>query len=138
MELKYESIYELQDEIYSDDSLLKLVELDKIDAIIDEALNVIRKLLYENKNRIIPEMITIDKHKDIDGYLSELTDLINLKIEQMSDMCEPIDSIMSEINNKTNRIDNKIHKACKMDNDTRNWIDGRLIELKYVSQRKIC
>ena len=138
MELKYESIYELQDEIYSDDSLLKLVELDKIDAIIDEALNFIRKLLYENKNRIIPEMITIDKHKDIDGYLSELTDLINLKIEQMSDMCEPIDSIMSEINNKTNRIDNKIHKACKMDNDTRNWIDGRLIELKYVSQRKIC
>ena len=66
----YESIYELQDEIYSDDSWLKLVELDEIAAVIDEALNVIWKVLYEN--RIIPEMITIDKHKDIGGYVSDL------------------------------------------------------------------
>ena len=78
IELIYKSIYELQDEIYSDDSWLKLVELDEIAAVIDEALNVIWKVLYEN--RIIPEMITIDKHKDIDGYVSELTDLINFKI----------------------------------------------------------
>ena len=96
IELIYQSIYELQDEIYSDDSWLKLVELDKINVIIDEALNVIWKVLYEN--RIIPEMITIDKHKDIDGYASELTDLINLKMELVNDMCEAIDRIMSEIN----------------------------------------
>ena len=43
-------------------------------------------------------MITIDKHKDIDGYASELTDLINLKMELLKDMCEAIDRIMSEIN----------------------------------------
>ena len=33
-------MHELQDEIYSDDSWLRLVELNKIDAITDEALNV--------------------------------------------------------------------------------------------------
>ena len=40
---------ELQDEIYSDDSWLRLVELDKIDAIIEEAFNIVWKVLYKNK-----------------------------------------------------------------------------------------
>ena len=47
-------MYELQDEIYSDDSWLRLVELDKVNIITDEALNVVWKVLYENKNRINP------------------------------------------------------------------------------------
>ena len=41
IELIYESMYELKDETYSDDSWLRLIELDKIDTIIDEALNVV-------------------------------------------------------------------------------------------------
>ena len=41
IELIYESMCELQDEIYSDDSWLRLVELNTVDAIIDEALNVV-------------------------------------------------------------------------------------------------
>ena len=57
---------ELQDEIYSNDSWLRLAELDKIDAIIEEAFNIVWKVLWENKNRINPETIEIDKHKDID------------------------------------------------------------------------
>ena len=51
-------------------------------------------------------------------------------------MCETIDHIMSDINNKTNMVDEKIHKACEMDNDTLNWIDDRLNEMIYVLQRK--
>ena len=47
IELIYESMCELQDEIYSDDSWLRLVELNKIDAIIDEALNVVWKRFME-------------------------------------------------------------------------------------------
>ena len=39
VELIYEAMHELQDEIYSDDSWLRLVELNKIDALIDETLN---------------------------------------------------------------------------------------------------
>ena len=40
IKLIYESMCELQDEIYSDDSWLKLAVLNKLDAIIDDALNV--------------------------------------------------------------------------------------------------
>ena len=43
----YEVMHELQDEIYSDDSWLRLVELNKIDTIIDEALNVVWNEIYE-------------------------------------------------------------------------------------------
>ena len=118
--LIYEVMTELQDEIYSDDLWLRLFELDKIDAITEEAFNIVWKVLYENKNRINPEKIMIDKHKDIDGYLSELTDLINHKIQLVNDMYEAIDRVMSKINNKTNMIDEKIHKVCEMNNDTLN------------------
>ena len=79
----------------------------------------------------------IDKHKDIDGYVSELTDLINHKIEEMNRMCSEVDHIMSEINNETNMIDEKIHKVCEMDNDTLHWIDDRLNEIMIRSKKKL-
>ena len=79
VELIYEAMHELQDEIYSDDSWLRLVELEKIDAIIDEAFNVAWNMIC-GENRISPEEIKIDKHKDIDRYVSKLTDVINNKI----------------------------------------------------------
>ena len=41
IQLIYESMCELQDEIYSDNSWLILVESEKIDVLIDEALNVV-------------------------------------------------------------------------------------------------
>ena len=66
VELIYGAMRELQDEIYSDVSWLRLVELNKIDAIIDEALNVLWNEIY-GKNRISPEKMNIDKHKDIDN-----------------------------------------------------------------------
>ena len=116
-ELIYEALHELQDEIYIDDSWLRLIELNKIDAIIDEALNVVWNLIC-GKNRINPEKIKIDKHKDIDGYVSKLTDVINNKIELVNRMCESIDHVMSEIKNETNMIDEKIHKVSEIDNDT--------------------
>ena len=40
----------------------------------------------------------IDKHNDIDGYVSELTDLINHRIALVNNMCEAIDRVMSERN----------------------------------------
>ena len=58
---------ELQDDIYSDDSWLRLVALNKINVIIDEALNTVWKK-FHGENRTNPETIEIDKHKDIDGY----------------------------------------------------------------------
>ena len=127
---------ELQDEIYSDDSWLRLVELDKIDAIIDEALNAVWKK-FHGKNRINPETTKIDKHKDIDGYVSRLTDKINNKIELLNKICEAIDHAMSEIKNETNVIDEKIHKLSGMDNDTFHWINDRLTEFINQSGRNL-
>ena len=128
IELIYESMYELQDEIYNDDSCLRLVELHKIDVIIDEALNVVWNAICE-KNRMNPEKIKIDKHKDIDGYVSKLTDVINNEIELVNRMCESIDHVMSEIKNETNMIDEKIHKVSEMDNDTLHLINDKLKEI---------
>ena len=78
------------------------------------------------KNRINPETTKIDKHKDIDGYVSRLTDKINNKIELLNKICEAIDHTMSEIKNETNVIDEKIHKLSEMDNDMLHWINDRL------------
>ena len=136
IELIYEVMSELQDEIYSDDSWLRLVELDKIDVIIDAALNAVWKKFY-GKNRINPEMIKIDKHKDIDRYVSRLTDKINNKIELLNKLCEAIDHAMSEIKNETNVIDEKIHKLSGMDNDTFHWINDRLTEFINQSGRNL-
>ena len=71
-------------------------------------------------------MIKIDKHKDIDRYVSKLTDIINNKIELLNRICESIDHVMSGIRNETNMTDEKIHKLCEMDNDTLHWINDRL------------
>ena len=130
----HEGINELQDEVYSDDSWLRLVELDKIDAILEEVFNTVWKMLNKNKNRINPEKIMIDKHKDIDGYVSKLTDVINNKIELVNRMCESLDHFMSWINNKINMIDKKIHNVCEMDNDTLHLINDKL---KKIMTRSI-
>ena len=136
IELIYESMCELQDEIYSDDSWLRLVELEKIDAIIDETLNVVRNVIC-GKNRISPEKIKIDKHKDIDGYVSKLTDVINNKIELVNRMCESIDHVISEIKNETNMIDEKIHKVSEMDNDTQHLTNDKLKKIMNQSRKNI-
>ena len=136
VELIYRAVHGLQDEIYSDDSWLRLVELNKIDAIIDEALNAVWKKFY-GKNRITPKMIKIDKHKDIDGYVSKLTDVINNKIELLNRMDEAIDHVMSEIKNKTNMIDEKIHNVSEIDNDTLHLIDDKLNEIITQSRKKL-
>ena len=82
-------------------------------------------------------MIKIDKHKDIDGYVSKLTDIINNKIELLNRICEAIDHAMSEIKNETNMIDEKIHKLSEMDNDTLHWINDRLKEFIDQSGRNL-
>ena len=130
----YEAMRELQDEIYSDDSWLRLVELNKIDAITDKALNVVWNMVC-GKNRI--EKIKIGKHKDIDGYVSKLTDVINNKIELVNRMCESIDHVMSEIKNETNMIDEKIYKVGEMDNDTLHLINDKLKEIINQSRKNI-
>ena len=82
-------------------------------------------------------MIKIDKHKDIDRYVSKLTDIINNKIELLNRICKSIDHVMSGIRNETNMTDEKIHKLCEMDNDTLHWINDRLKEFMNQSGRNL-
>ena len=86
-------------------------------------------MLDVNKKRINPETIEIDKDKDIDGYASRLTDVINNKIESGNRMCDVIDHGLSEIKNQTNMTDEIIHKVSEMDNDTLHLISDKLKEI---------
>ena len=88
------------------------------------------------KNRINPEKIKIYKHKDIDEYVSKLTDVIN-KIELANRMYRAIVYIMSEIKNETNMIDEKIYKVGQMDNDTLHLINDKLKEIINQSRKNI-
>ena len=129
-------MHELQDEIYSDDSWLRLAELNKIDAIIDDALNVVWNVIC-GKNSICSEMIDIEKHKDIDGYVSKLTDVTNNKIELVNRKGEVIDHVMRDIKNELSMIDEKIHKVSEMHNDTQPLIDDKLYEIVTQSSEKL-
>ena len=91
-------------------------------------------MFYENKNRINPETIEIDKHKDI---VSKLTDLINHRIGLVNGMCGVIEQVMSEIKSKTNMIDERIYKVSEMDNDMLLWIDDRLNNIMTRSRKKL-
>ena len=81
----YESMYELQDEIYND-PWLRLVELNKIKDTLDDALNFVTKEIYGQK--MAPKIINIDKNKDIDGYVDKLTDIINNYIKLINKIVE--------------------------------------------------
>ena len=130
----YEALDELQDEIYND-PWLWLVELNKIEDILDDALNVVSKEIY-GKNRISSKIINIDKHKDIDGYVSKLTDVINNKIKLINKLAETIDCARCDINNETNIINEIIHKASVMDNDTLYLIDYKLDKIITQTRKK--
>ena len=93
---------EFQDEIY-DDSWLRLVELNKINVLIDESLDYVWKMIYA-ENREKHEKISIDKDKDIDGYVSIYTDIINDKLELMNRIGELLDSIMVEVLNVVDKV----------------------------------
>ena len=131
----YEAVHELQDEIY-DDPWLRLVELNKIDTILDDALNVVWYEIY-GKNRKSSIIINIDKYNDIDGYVSKLTDVINNKINLINKLGERIGQARCEINNETNMINEIIHKAGVMDNDTLYLIDDKLDKIITQTRKKI-
>ena len=91
---------DLQDELFSDDPWLKLFEMNKINALVDESLDYIWNMIYgkkREKNEITN--IDIDKDKDIDGYISKYIDIINDKSLLVSKLGEILDSIVIELQN---------------------------------------
>ena len=131
----YEAMHELEDEMY-DDSWLWLVELDKRKDILADALNVVSKEIY-GKNRKSSKIIKIDKDKDIDGYVSKLTDVINNEIKLINKIGETIKHVMYEINNAKNMVNEITNKASVMDNDTLHLIDDKLDKIMTQTRKKI-
>ena len=111
----YQAMRKLQDDLW-----LRLVELNKIDTILDDAINVLWYEIY-GKNRKMSKMNNIDKHKDI-KYVSKLTNIIKYKIRLTKIISMQIDCGMCNIKNKTNMVKEKINKASEMDNDHLNEI----------------
>ena len=107
----YEAMHELQDEIYND-PWLRLVELNKIKDILDDALNVVSKEIY-GKNIKSSKINNIDKDKYIDGYVSKLSDVINNKIELINKIGEKIVQVLHQINNETNITNEKYSKRVR-------------------------
>ena len=122
------SIYKALSKLQDDDSWLRVVELNNIDTILDDALNVVWYEIY-GKNRKSSKIINIDTHKDIDGSVSKLTIIINNKLKLLNVMSMGIGRVMCNIKNKTNTVNEKIRKASVMDNDTLYLIDDNLNEI---------
>ena len=122
------SIYKALSKLQDDDSWLRVVELNNIDTILDDALNVVWYEIY-GKNRKSSKIINIDTHKDIDGSVSKLTIIINNKLKLLNVMNMGIGRVMCNIKNKTNTVNEKIRKASVMDNDSLYLIDDNLNEI---------
>ena len=108
---------ELHDEAYSDDSWLRLVELNKINKLLDETLDYMWKTLYY-KNREKRERIYIDKYKDIDGYVSKYTNIVNDKLELVKRIGEILDCPMIEVQNEVDMVNEVKQKESEIDIET--------------------
>ena len=108
---------ELHDEIYRDDSWLRLVELNKINVLLDEALDYVWKTFY-GKNRERHEKINIDKYIDIDGYVSKYINIVNDKLELVNRIGEILDCAMIKVQSEVDRINEVKQKESETDNET--------------------
>ena len=63
--------------------------------------------------------------------------MINNEIQLINKIGETINHIRHEINNKTNMVNEIIHKASVMDNDTLHLIDDKLDKIIRQTRKKI-
>ena len=106
----YKAKCKLQDEIYLNDTWLRLDELNRIDTIFDDMSNVVWYEIY-GRNRKSSKIINIGKHKDIGKYVSKLEDMTIHNIKLISVMNMKITRTMCDIKNKTNMVNKIIHKV---------------------------
>ena len=103
-----------------DDPQLRQAELNKINAKIDNVLNFVwNKICKENK--ISSKKINRDKHKDFDRYLSNKLELLE-RVHRL--LCD----IISEIENKTHTVYERMYKVYKKGIDKLHLINSKLNE----------
>ena len=89
---------DLQDEIFSNDPRVKLIEMKKINALADESLDYIWNIIYgRNKEKNDITNIDFEDYMDIDWYVSNYIDIINDKLLPVNKLGEILDSIVNEL-----------------------------------------
>ena len=85
--------------------------------LLDEVLDYVWKTLY-SKNREKNERININKYKDIDGYVSKYTNIVNDKLELVNRIGEILDCAMIEVQNEVDMINEVKQKESEIDIET--------------------
>ena len=115
----------------SDDSRLRQVEINTINAKIDDALNFVWNKICR-KNKISSKKINRDKHKDIDSYVSNKLDLLERVYALLCD-------IIREIEYKINMIRRDLiyRDMYKMGIDELHLINSKLNEIMRQSKKNL-
>ena len=88
---------ELNDEIYDDDQWLVFAQLNKVNPLVDELIDRVQLIIYNKKrekNEIIN--ISIDKDKDIEGYVKIYDKIVNDKLEFVTRIIELFDNTIEK------------------------------------------
>ena len=80
------------------------------------------------ENREKHEIINIDKDKDIDGYVSMYTDIVNDKLELVNRIGELLDNAMIDVQNEVSMI-NEAKQADEIGIDRLKSIRNTLIKI---------
>ena len=88
---------ELNDEIYDDDKWLLFTQLNKTNPLVDELIDCIWLMTYNKKrekNEIIN--ISVDKDKDIEGYVKIFNEIVADKLEFVNGIIELFDNAIEK------------------------------------------
>ena len=86
--------------------------LEKIDVVLSDGLNMIWSMVCKNNRD--NKKITINKQKDISGYLRELQKMLNEKRILLKIIMQKIESLITMIKNKIDVFNKKLHKRVKI------------------------
>ena len=112
---KYKSLLETKktiknniDSIYSalkklpNESQPKLIELVRLDTILNDSINVVWHEIYERDKKIIKK-IAVNKIKNVEGFICQLKGIVNHKILLLkTSVIVKLNLIISDIKNKLN------------------------------------
>ena len=106
------------DEIYDDDQWLVFVQLNKKNPLLDELIDSVWLIIY-NENREKNEIvnISVDKDKDIEGYVNIYNKIVSDKLEFANRIVELYNNYIDkkEFNNLKDDVLKLIDNSCICD-----------------------
>ena len=83
----------------------KLIELVRLDTILNDSINVVWREIYERDKKMIKK-IDVNKTKNVEGFICQLKGIINNKILLLkTSIIVKLNLIISDIKNKSNMDD---------------------------------